>query len=269
MTAVLKSVEAWRAWRAANPPQGGSLGCAPTLGGLHEGHFSLVRRSLAENDRTVATIFLNRVQFDSRRDCEAYPADFAEDLAALEGLGVHAVFAPEFDEMYPDGYRYRVTETERSAEGEGACRPGHFDGVLTVVLKLLSLVRPDRAYFGEKDYQQLELVRGMAEAFFIPVEIVACPTVRDADGLALSSRNRRLSPEARARAARFPQALREAATPEEARAALEAAGFEVDYVADRDGRRFGAARLEDVRLIDNLPLVAAARSGRRHARAAP
>jgi pantoate--beta-alanine ligase len=135
---------------------------------------------------------------------------------------------------------------------EGAHRPGHFDGVLTVVMKLLLLVRADRAYFGEKDRQQLLLVRDMAAAFFLPTEIVPCPTVRAEDGLALSSRNARLSPAARAKAPEFARILREERDPAAARARLERAGFEVDYVEQHDAWRFGAVRLENVRLIDNV-----------------
>jgi pantoate--beta-alanine ligase len=137
---------------------------------------------------------------------------------------------------------------------EGAHRPGHFDGVLTVVLKLLNLVRPHRAYFGEKDRQQLELVRGMVGALFLPVEIIACPTVRDPDGFALSSRNRRLSPAARARAAAFPRILGESPSPSAAAEALGREGFGVDYVEDDGGARLAAIRLEGVRLIDNVRL---------------
>ncbi len=137
---------------------------------------------------------------------------------------------------------------------EGAKRPGHFDGVLTVVLKLLNLVRPHRAYFGEKDWQQLQLVQGKARALFLPVEIVACPTVREADGLALSSRNRRLSPRSRALAPQFSRILRDSPDAEGAARALSAAGFGVDYVEDREGLRLGAVRLDETRLIDNVRL---------------
>jgi pantoate--beta-alanine ligase len=156
--------------------------------------------------------------------------------------------------MYPDGYRFRVTESEFSRELCGAHRPGHFDGVLTVVMKLLNFVAPTRAYFGEKDYQQLTLIREMVSAFFMPYEIVACPTVREADGLAMSSRNVNLSADARARAVAFPAALRSAESASDARARLEREGFEVDYVEDRESRRYGAVRVGGVRLIDNVDL---------------
>lgn len=148
-----------------------------------------------------------------------------------------------------------MIETAFSRELCGAHRPGHFDGVLSVVLKLFNLVKPDRAYFGEKDYQQLELVRGMTEAYFLDLLIVAVPTVREADGLAMSSRNARLSPAERAQATSFPEILRSTLGAAEAAQLLRAAGFDVDYVEDRLGRRFGAVRLGDVRLIDNVPLT--------------
>ncbi|HEY5080025.1 MAG TPA: pantoate--beta-alanine ligase, partial [Opitutaceae bacterium] len=192
-------------------------------------------------------------QFDNPDDLAKYPRTLDADLLLAGGLA-DLVLAPEPREMYPDGYSYRVTESSLSARLEGAHRPGHFDGVLTVVLKLLNLVRPHRAYFGEKDWQQLQLVRGMADALFLPVEIIPCPTVRDTDGLALSSRNLRLSPSARERAAAFPRILRESPAPSEAARALGGAGFGVDYVEDHDGVRLGAVRLEDVRLIDNVRL---------------
>ncbi len=146
-----------------------------------------------------------------------------------------------------------MIESERSKTLEGALRPGHFDGVLTVVLKLLQIASAERAYFGEKDWQQLSLVRGMAKAFFLPTEIVGCPTVRADDGLALSSRNRLLSQADRRIAATFNRALIAASTPEDAALALRAAGFVVDYIVDEDGRRLGAVRLGGVRLIDNVP----------------
>lgn len=156
--------------------------------------------------------------------------------------------------FYRDGYRYRVTESELSRRWEGAHRSGHFDGVLTVVLKLFNVVHPTRAYFGEKDWQQLQLVRGMVEAFLLPVEVVACPTVRDADGLALSSRNLRLSQLGRAHAAEFPRVLRNALDAGAAAASLKVRGFEVDYVEDYQGVRLGAVRVDGVRLIDNVRL---------------
>ncbi len=253
MIEVIRSIEDWMSYRA-NAVKRQSLGFVPTMGGLHAGHCSLVRRSLGENDLTAVSIFLNRTQFNKASDYETYPADFAQDVAELEELGVDAVFAPDYDAMYPDSYRYRVSESEEALAREGAHRSGHFDGVLTVVMKLLNLSGARRAYFGEKDYQQLQLVKGMVDAFFMPIEIIACETIRDVDGLALSSRNRRLSDEARAKAASFPQILETAESSEDAIALLREAGFEVEYVEDVDGRRFGAVLVEGVRLIDNWKL---------------
>ena len=241
-------------WRRVRTGLVGSVGVVPTMGALHDGHLSLIDRSRRETDRTVVTIFVNAPQFDDRGDLEAYPRDLELDCKAAGRAGADLVLAPSHEAMYPDDYRYRVTEAKLSGIMEGAHRPGHFDGMLTVVLKLFNLVRPDRAYFGEKDYQQLELVRGMVEAFMLPVDVVPCPTVRAPDGLALSSRNARLSRSARSLAADFPRLLASSNDAETARRSLEAAGFEVDYIEDHDGRRYGAVHLDGIRLIDNLPL---------------
>jgi pantoate--beta-alanine ligase len=252
MIGVVRSLAEWRATRRS---MRGTVGFVPTMGALHEGHATLLRRSRAENEVSVLSIFVNPTQFNDPGDLEKYPRTFEADLELARECGVDFVFFPEPASMYPDGYRYKVTESALSTGLCGAHRPGHFDGVLTVVLKLLQLVRAERAYFGEKDYQQLELVRGMAEAFFLDTEIVAVPTVREPDGLAMSSRNTRLSPAERERAPRFAAILKSAASAAEARRSLAAEGFEVDYVEDVLGRRFGAVKLGQVRLIDNLPLV--------------
>jgi len=234
----------------------GATGFVPTMGALHEGHVSLLARAKAENARAVASIFVNPAQFDDPGDLARYPRTLEADLERLRGAGCDLVFLPRADELYPDGYRYRVTESAHSLELEGAARPGHFDGVLTVVLKLLLLVRPERAYFGEKDYQQLRLVEGLVEAFFLDTTIVRCPTLREADGLAMSSRNRLLTPAERAQAPAFRRVLAESLAAGRpagaAAAALAREGFDVDYVADRDGRRLGAVRIGKVRLIDNV-----------------
>jgi pantoate--beta-alanine ligase len=177
-----------------------------------------------------------------------------QDCALMDQAGVDVVFAPSVAEMYPHGTHYAVTENQFSRELCGAHRPGHFDGVLTVVLKLLQIADAGRAYFGEKDFQQLQLIRGLCAAFFLPTVIVPCPTVREADGLAMSSRNARLSPAERALAPKFHRVLAAAPTATAASAELVAAGFAVDYVDDRENRRYGAVRLGPTRLIDNVPL---------------
>ena len=251
---VFEEASWWRRARHARGRAGRTLGVVPTMGALHEGHLSLVRRSRTENDLTLVTLFVNPAQFDDPTDLAKYPRTLDTDLDRLEAEGTDFVFVPSESDLYPDGYRYRVSETSLSTAMEGAHRPGHFDGVLTVVLKLLQIASADRAYFGEKDWQQLTLVQGMVEAFFVPTTIVACATVREDDGLAVSSRNRRLPPADRARAPRFHAILSSARSADAAARELGASGFAVDYVQDRDGRRLGAVRLGDVRLIDNVCL---------------
>jgi pantoate--beta-alanine ligase len=247
-------------WRAARRAMAGSVGFVPTMGALHRGHASLIERSKAECAATVVSVYLNPTQFNNDSDLANYPRSLDADLDMARQLDVDAVITPSYQDLYPDDFRYRVEEASFSRELCGAHRPGHFTGVLTVVMKLLNLVRPDRAYFGEKDYQQYRLIQGMAEAFFLDTEIVPCRTVREADGLALSSRNALLEPQARQAAPRFHCLLRAGASDADVGRALERAGFEVDYVETRCGRRFGAVTLRgrerDVRLIDNVPLQA-------------
>lgn len=231
---------------------GASLGLVPTMGALHAGHTSLIERARADNDHVAVSIFVNPTQYDDPSDLESYPRTFAEDLEKAESAGADIILAPDYAALYPDDYRFRVGETIFSRELEGAHRPGHFDGVLTVVLKLLNIVRPDRAYFGEKDWQQLQLIRGMVDAFFMDVDIVNCPTVREADGLAMSSRNTLLSPADRRRAPLLHEAIAAGGSEEEVAERLAEEGFDVDYVERRDNRVLVAARLGKVRLIDNV-----------------
>jgi pantoate--beta-alanine ligase len=223
------------------------------MGALHAGHRSLIDRSRAENETTVVSIFINPTQFDDAKDYEKYPRTFDRDIGMLNDAGVDYLFFPDDPMLYPDAFTYRLVETAFSKELCGASRPGHFDGVLTVVMKLLQLVKAGKAYFGEKDYQQYLLIKGMVEAFFVPTEIVPCAMVREADGLAMSSRNVRLSEEGRAKAAEFAAALRTPMEPGERLRRLSAIG-EVDYVQERFGRRFGAISIEGVRLIDNVEI---------------
>ena len=232
--------------------RGLSIGFVPTMGALHEGHLSLVNQARADNDRVVVSIFVNPAQYDDPSDLERYPRPFEADVAACERAGVDLVLAPDYEDLYPDDYQFKVTEATLSRELEGAHRDGHFDGVLTVVLKLLNIVRPHRAYFGEKDWQQLQLVREMVDAFFVDAQIVACQTVREADGLAMSSRNALLNESERRLAPRFHGVLDSGCPVEEMAERLREQGFEVDYVERRDGRVLGAVRLGKVRLIDNV-----------------
>jgi pantoate--beta-alanine ligase len=228
------------------------VGFVPTMGALHAGHLSLLERARRDNDRLVVSVFVNPTQYDDPDDLARYPRPFERDVAGCEAAGADLVLAPAYDELYPDGYRFRITEEPCSRELEGANRPGHFDGVLTVVLKLLNIVHPHRAYFGEKDWQQLQLVREMVDAFFVDTEIVACPTVREVDGLAMSSRNALLDAGQRRLAPRFKEVLDSGCQVEEMPGRLQKAGFEVEYVESRSGRVLGAVRLGEVRLIDNV-----------------
>jgi len=261
-----------REWQAA----GQSVALVPTMGALHAGHLALAAAGLARADRLVASIFVNPTQFGPNEDFSRYPRREAEDAAALAGAGCHLLFAPAVEEMYPAGFATGVHVSGLTAELDGAHRPGHFDGVATVVAKLLNQAGADFAMFGEKDYQQLLTVRRMAADLDIATEIVGVPTVREADGLALSSRNAYLSAEERARAALFPKTLMAArdairagapveAALAEADAALRAAGLVPDYVALRDAetlalvaslerpaRILSAVRVGSTRLIDNL-----------------
>lgn len=249
-------VAGWSAFRDSlgRGSTGASIGFVPTMGALHAGHLSLVQSSQRDNDCTVVSIFVNPTQFNQAADLEHYPRTTAADLALLQASDTDAVFMPDAASLYADAYTFRVSESAFSQRLCGAHRPGHFDGVLTVVMKLFNIIRPTRAYFGEKDYQQLQLVRGMVDAFFLPVTVVACPTVREADGLAMSSRNTRLDARQRAQAPALFRALQSASSAAQAREALQQLGFDVDYVEDLDGRRFGAVRLGDVRLIDNVAI---------------
>ncbi len=235
----------------------GDVGFVPTMGALHKGHESLIRRSVTESNITVVSIYVNPTQFDNQRDLAVYPDTLAEDKAILEDLGVDVLLMPTFEQIYPDGFRYQVSESEFSRELCGAHRDGHFTGVLTVVMKLLNIVRPARAYFGEKDFQQYQLIKDMARTFFLDVEIVPCEIVRESDGLALSSRNLNLDTCAREKAPLIHNLISGNSTDDEIARRLAIAGFDVDYVQSRYGRRFAAAKVGEnpvVRLIDNVPL---------------
>jgi pantoate--beta-alanine ligase len=239
------------------PSRGGSIGLVPTMGSLHEGHLSLLRAARAECDTVVMSLFVNPAQFGDEHDLASYPRDEARDLVLAERVGVDVVFAPSADEMYPPGFQTWVEVRELGSILEGEFRPGHFRGVATVVLKLFSIVRPDRAYFGQKDAQQAEVVRRMIEDLALDIELRVLPTVRDDDGLALSSRNTLLAPDEREHALALPRALatkdREAALVELARSN----GLVVDYVEVADFQPpvlAGAVRVGSTRLIDNVVL---------------
>jgi pantoate--beta-alanine ligase len=242
---------------ALEPLRGVStIGLVPTMGALHEGHKALLAAARDECDVIVVSIFLNPAQFQEQGDLVSYPADLAADLAQAEGAGVDLVFAPATDEFYPAGFATWV-EPEGAAEGlEGDARPGHFRGVATACLKLFTIARPNVAYFGRKDAQQVAVVKQLVRDLNLEVQIRVVATVRDGDGLALSSRNVRLSSEERRRALAIPRALA-TRDPEAALDLLDRAGLEPDYVAvaDLDGPTLAvAARVGSTRLIDNVLL---------------
>jgi pantoate--beta-alanine ligase len=263
---VLSDRHALAAFRAAAR---GTVGFVPTMGALHEGHAALVRRARAECDVVVASVFVNPLQFGPREDLARYPRTFSEDLDLLAREGVDAVYAPEASDLYPEGFSTAV-EPGLPARGlEGDVRPGHFRGVATVVAKLLARVRPDRSYFGRKDAQQAAVVTRMVADLDLPGEVVVCETVRDVDGLALSSRNRYLSTDERARARALPDSLRSAralaargerraaALEEHVRGRLVSAGLAPDYVSLRDPETFQPRETLDREAL----LVVAARAG--------
>ncbi|WP_413585523.1 pantoate--beta-alanine ligase [Bdellovibrio sp. HCB274] len=251
MIQVLRTPAEFKAWRKN---QKGSVGFVPTMGALHSGHEELMKNARRENDVVVLSIFVNPTQFNDPKDFEKYPLTWDQDLKTAVNNKVDAIFYPRYPDMYPDEYRYKVSENSYSKLLDGAHRPGHFDGVLSVVMKLFNIVSPDKAYFGEKDFQQLSLIKGMVDAFFMHVQIVPVATVRESDGLAKSSRNLLLTKEHREMAPLIYKTITTAKSAEEAAKVLSTNGFEVDYVTDIDGRRFVAARLGAVRLIDNVQI---------------
>ena len=279
MTTILRTVTALRdqvrAWKA----EGHSVGVVPTMGALHDGHLSLARRAKAECDRVIVTIFVNPMQFNNPDDLKKYPRTEEADAALLRSIGVELIFAPTPDEVYPEGFSTTVSVSGVSEPLEGKMRPGHFDGVATVVTKLFGMTMADRGYFGHKDWQQLQVVQKLVRDLNLPITIVGCETIREADGLAMSSRNVRLTAAGRAKAPVLYAAVTAAAADiragqsdrmaiREAAEAIRAAGFDrVEYIELRDAetllpshdptrprRMLAAAWLDGVRLIDNIPV---------------
>ncbi len=251
----MKTVRTIAELRAAlEPSRAGTIGLVPTMGALHAGHRALIAAARAECDVVVVSLFVNSAQFDQDSDLDAYPRDEARDGEVAAEAGADYLFAPAHDELYPPGFQTWVDVEQLSSGLEGEHRPGHFRGVATVCLKLFNIVRPQRAYFGQKDAQQVAVVRRLARDLDLELEVRSISTVRDPDGLALSSRNARLSPEEREAALALPRALA-TRDPEAARALLE--GLDVDYVevADFDPPVLAAAvRAGSTRLIDNVVL---------------
>ena len=261
------------AWRKA----GETIGVVPTMGALHQGHLSLARAARDKCDRVIVTIFVNPKQFNDPKDLENYPRTEKEDARKLESIGVDVIYVPDPDQIYPDGFATTVSVSGLTDMLCGESRPGHFDGVATVVSKLFLQTSADYAFFGEKDYQQLQIVRRMAMDLDIPIEVIGCPTIREEDGLAMSSRNLLLSDRSRIKAPVLAEVMNDlrdgllaggtmSALGPDAEARILAAGFnKIDYLELRDGRDLGlldqasedsrlfaAAWLAGVRLIDNI-----------------
>lgn len=264
-----------RGWKA----RGETVGVVPTMGALHEGHLSLARRARAECDRVITTIFVNPRQFNNPEDLKKYPRSEQADADMLATVPVDAIFAPPVEEVYPEGFITNVTMQGVAQPLEGYMRPGHFDGVATVVTKLFGMTLADRGYFGQKDWQQLQVVLRLVRDLNLAVEVVGCETIREADGLAMSSRNMRLTVEGRAKAPVLYAAITQAAEDiraghadrmaiREAAETMRAVGFErVEYIELRDAetlmpsddprrprRMLAAAWIDGVRLIDNIPV---------------
>ena len=254
MSRLIQSLEEWSAFCDELKSSGTTIGFVPTMGALHQGHLELVHKARQETECVVVSVFLNPTQFNQSKDYEMYPRNLDKDFELAVKAGADVVLAPARDDLYPDEFAYQVRETELSKVFEGEFRPGHFEGVLTVVMKLLNLVRPDRAYFGEKDFQQLKLIEGMVNAFFMKVTIVPVETVRESDGLAMSSRNALLTAQGRKKAPVFHRSLSGNASAEEAKSALVSEGITVEYVEDYEDRRLGAVVIDNVRLIDNVSI---------------
>ena len=277
MTPILRNLADLRAWRSGAD----RVGLVTTMGALHDGHRSLIERAARENDQVIVSVFVNPTQFNNPDDLERYPRDMASDAGIISEAGGDAIYAPDPESVYPPEFATSVIVTGVTDDFEGESRPGHFAGVATVVTILLNQVRPDRSYFGEKDFQQLAMIRRLQIDLALPGEIVGCPTLRDADGLALSSRNARLSAEAREAALVLNRTLLtmrgHAAENEEAPFRLSTmgavlisaqSGVDLDYLEIVDpetlipvsrvepgSRALVAATVAGIRLIDNLEMM--------------
>lgn len=279
MTPIIRTVSDLRALARGWKAQGETVGVVPTMGALHDGHLSLAHRARAECDRVITTIFVNPKQFNNPDDLKKYPRSEEADAALLATVPVDAIFAPPVEEVYPDGFITNVTMQGVAQPLEGYMRPGHFDGVATVVTKLFGMTLADNGYFGQKDWQQLQVVLRLVRDLNLPVQVVGCETIRETDGLAMSSRNVRLTPEGRTKAPVLFAAITRAAQDirvghadrmaiREAAETMREAGFErVEYIELRDAetlmpsddprrprRMLAAAWVDGVRLIDNIPV---------------
>ena len=252
MTRVIYSLSEWKKCRKNIA---GHIGLVTTMGNLHQGHLSLLERSKKENKITILTIFVNPTQFNDKSDYAHYPKTLDDDIKLANQCGVDYILAPKENEIYTDNYNFILTENNISKILEGKYRPGHFEGVLTVVLKFFNLIKPTRAYFGQKDYQQLILIKAMTEALFIDVDVIGCATIRHASFLALSSRNNRLTPDEFKKAEQFSQIFYDYSDENKIKHELKKKNIVIEYIEKWNNRLFAAVKVGGIRLIDNRELT--------------
>lgn len=248
---IIKSISQWQTIRKQLTQ---SLGFVATMGNLHRGHLSLVKQAQKDNALSIVSIYVNPTQFNNPDDFNTYPNTLEQDIALLEQAQVDYCLIPDYEQLYADDYRFQIHENQLSTLMEGKYRPGHFNGMLTVVMKLLNIIKPSKAYFGEKDYQQYLLIKQMAASFFLNSDIIACPTIRENSNLAYSSRNNRLSAQQKKKAEQFAQLFHQGSNCEEIKINLKKAGINIDYIEDYKNRRFAAVNIGEIRLIDNYEL---------------
>lgn len=246
---IFTDLEAWRQSRQCLDIQS-NLGFVPTMGNLHAGHLSLIQASQQENQATIVSIFINPTQFNQPQDFKSYPRTLDADLHFLKDAKVDYCLLPTEEAIYPN-MRYSIQENEKSQELEGECRPGHFKGVMTVVMKLLQLVKPHQVYLGEKDYQQYILIRDMVKAFFMDITVKACPTIREPSGLPYSSRNSLLGPGERSVAEAAAKIFHQECALTKIEQQLLTLDLKLEYITEQEGRKFMAINVGGIRLIDN------------------
>lgn len=251
---ILESIDSVKSLVHLHKTANKSIGFVPTMGALHAGHLSLCQYATNNNDITIVSIFVNPTQFNDQNDLKNYPTPLQQDIEKLEKNNIDYLFLPQYKEIYADGYNYQVQENNFSTVLEGEHRPGHFNGVLTIVLKLNNLIQPNNLYLGEKDYQQAKLIKDMFKAFFIDTNIVICPTVRDQYGLALSSRNSLLSEDELELSRKLNHYLKSSTEINSIIKKLERENIKVEYIQDYQGRRLAAVKIGNVRLIDNIDI---------------
>lgn len=249
---IIQNINDWKKIRQAITQP---LGFVPTMGNLHIGHSSLIKKSTEETAQTIVSIFINPTQFNVKEDFNNYPKSLENDIALLENLNIDYLLLPTKEDIYVDNYKFQLQFHESKPGMENLYRPNHFTGVLTVVMKLFNLVKPNVAYFGEKDYQQCMLVHDMVKAMHMDIEIKSCPTIREASGLAYSSRNNRLSSNGKKLADNFAKIFHSNHSMDEIAKQLNSLKIKIEYLTEQYNRRFIAVIIENIRLIDNYALA--------------